>query len=415
MVKKYVSVLELMGEVITYLNEKEHTVQQPYLPDYHSIRSKNGPPFFIQDIVKRQPDWQEPISAHPLDRIAEQLRTKRSQETAPAEDQEEALPEALSAVLTEDEENRSKTDIGKSPLRAGTQYGIQQLRILRNVYPNMEPGQDMEVPYLLEYEYLKNSDFSLTDTEWKCVHQMMLFQLLAWYQQQTNYVTGHAITQNMFLELEAAGRVYHLDIEEHPEVVETLVKRAYKQYHPMETSYSSYVQKHFNRWYAAPKSSLDALEILEKNYGNAEKRVDEQLYEAMFLLHLPMIMVFSVLEQGTKKYKAYTYHDYYQYKKRIPDYIWRESSMDEVQIESLGFSYGYANVSCISFEEKADKHLIRKVMNHIFAKMKTLAADKNICTISVLSLGLLENDELEKASVLLNNHRLDWSQEEVDE
>ena len=230
-------------------------------------------------------------------------------------------------------------------------------------------GFSFQCPHFLEMEYIKRSDFSFRGPELDVIHQMMILSLIYWHCiTKANGFDRFTFSRDLMNELEEEELIHIVDLEEEPGLVEELVEKEYQAFTPFEKSTENYRTKIAGRWVAVPLSSEDAVITATNPYTRKETSACIQ--------YLPWIVVFSLLERKTSKFKEFDGVRYNEYKGWMPDHLLDVSPNGEGADD---FSYGVLNpYSTTARDFNGDKELMGKVFRHILAKMKELAVNKNV-------------------------------------
>lgn len=276
---------------------------------------------------------------------------------------------------------------------------------LRRPILGLQTGESIEVPYIVELEYLRNSHFSLTKRELSMLNQMLILQIFTYHEitiqfhNLDEYLADLPETLEPFIQL--------IDIDENPEKIEEIVKKAYKQFTPFQDATNAIAKKHQGEWFAAPTSSLSGYRII---YNNWIENYSRAACDSQTLLFMPLIMIFSLLELETDEIKHYTYKDYTKYVSAI---ISRQRELNENDSTNcLTFSYACTN----QYHNNAtndDERFICKINTKILSKMRDVINHYNPITISVHEMKTFNADNWgEKINVLLNDTNVIWDQNE---
>lgn len=387
MTKKYISLLRLLVDVRDMVGM--HNGINIYMPGYQDVERQFGVrPFSITD-KQLEAQKKDKEQKHALDIIREQITAQERTEKG---------------IDEEEKENPWVMEIQMQRNVPG----------FRNVHPSLVLEQRFLLPYFLEYDYLKSSDFQLGEDEWEMVHQMMVANVGTWLHAAEDLgIEGLTCMEK----LEHAGYIYEVDTEKDPEFVERTLKEIYTSYFtPFETSFSRYRKNQIGKWMVASVSSKDILETMGfKVDSNWDQMTDEMpvrncvYYCGIFLLHLPYFMTFSLLERETKTFKEYDYLKYKRYCRLVPSWLKNEEQDTE---EYHLFSYGYVSTGFTPHaDEYRDSNVLAKIIYQVLQAMKSLAADQNITTISIENEKMLANEDMTKAIILLNAKNLSWEGE----
>lgn len=292
--------------------------------------------------------------------------------------------------------------------------GTRTITLLRPIF-NFSVGTVLNrMPYLVETELFRTSDFGFGEEELDCLEQVALLHVFNWFGTRSTY---HAMTTQLYEELEAKEKLWFEEAEGELDI-QGILRNAYKKFEPMERSYTSYQTKHYRSWYAAPVSSWDALDTLKTLYGPKGSSVYRWTVAGHTLLFLPLLITFHLMERETETFQSFTWSDYNEYRDGLPNPLSSGIAYRE-QFETTepGTNFSYGNVPAY-YTTEADRYEIddklfaAKVLDHIFHKMRELAVDRNVTTVSTDNLGPLQNKELVRVNMLLNKSKLNWTKEE---
>lgn len=304
---------------------------------------------------------------------------------------------------------------GQSPfLIRKPKNGYETVTLQRTV-GSFYRGNTYQLPYPIELEYLKQSDYIFSDTDWERLHHLFILQYFQWFTYKG--ITGNILsTENIFNEIleedEKSSYLFTLEEPITTKKIETILKPIYEEtevFVPLQMTMSS-ARKHGSRWYAAPTSSVDVLNILSICYrdNNGNTPYTETMTGHACLL-MPMFLVFSLLERETERFRAIDWNRYSACKSLLLDCL----SLDApLQNESVGseFHYGYVNANSRG-TNPADINFIKRILQQYFDKMKELAVDLNIATIPTRSMSIFASIQANKCNVLLNTDTLKWEEE----
>lgn len=270
------------------------------------------------------------------------------------------------------------------------------------------------MPYLVETELFRTSDFGFGEEELDCLEQMALLHVFNWFDTQSTY---YSMITRLYEELEAEGKLWFEETEGELDI-QGILRKAYKKFKPMERSYTSYQTKHYRSWYAAPVSSWDALDTLKTLYGPKGSSAYGWVVAGHTLLFLPLLITFHLMERETKTFQSFTWSDYNEYREGLPNLLSSGIAYrEQFEITEPGTNFSYGNVTAY-YTTEADRYEIddklfaAKVLDHIFHKMRELAVDRNVTTVSTDNLGPLQNKELVRVNMLLNKSKLNWTKED---
>lgn len=272
------------------------------------------------------------------------------------------------------------------------------------------------MPYLAETELFRTSDFGFGEEELDCLEQVALLHVFNWFGTRSTY---HVMTTRLYEELEAKEKLWFEETEGELDL-QGILRNAYKKFKPMERSYTSYQTKHYRSWYAAPVSSWDALDTLKTLYGpkSSSAYAYGWIVAGHTQLFLPLLITFHLMERETKTFQSFTWSDYNEYREGLPNLLSSGIAYrEQLKITDPGTNFSYGNVVGHYAEgadryETDDKLFAAKVLGHIFHKMRELAVDRNVTTVSTDNLGPLVNKELVRVNMLLNKSKLNWTKEE---
>ena len=292
--------------------------------------------------------------------------------------------------------------------------GTRTIVLLRPMF-NFRVGTVLNrMPYLVETELFRISDFGFGEEELDCLEQMALLHVFNWFGTRSTY---YPMITRLYEELEAEGKLWFEETEGELDI-QGILRKAYKKFEPMERSYTSYQNKHRGSWYAAPVSSWDALDTLKTIYGQKGLPSYEWVVAGHTLLFLPLLITFHLMERETKTFQSFTWSDYNEYRGGLPNLLSSGIAYrEQFGITDPGTNFSYGNVvahDTIGADryQADDKLFAAKVLGHIFHKMQELAVDRNVTTVSTDNLDLLRKEELVRVNLLLNKTRLDWTKEE---
>lgn len=309
-----------------------------------------------------------------------------------------------------------------------TDDGYERITCLRPIR-TLQPVKQILVPYPLELEYLRTSDYSFSDSDLEKLHQLMLLQYFQWLAMQDALVvrSSQSWDENTFLtylereqkKVDASAEKgeclpYLITGEDEPtmEWIEAELEKRYQARDTYAMKYSRpwYAKKHQTMWYAAPISSVDALNIIRIAY---EDTIYRGTMVAHMLLFLPMFVTFSLLERKTPEFQSINWSRYQEYQ-RLANTMFTCLQEDNATEEER-FSYGCMDPAS-RWEIPGDSLFINRILNKYFRKMKELAVDKNISIISIMDTHAFKVLEADKCQVLLNADTLTWDEEiEVNE
>lgn len=292
--------------------------------------------------------------------------------------------------------------------------GTRTITLLRPIF-NFSVGTVLNrMPYLVETELFRTSDFGFGEEELDCLEQVALLQVFNWFGTRSTY---HAMTTQLYEELEAKEKLWFEEAEGELDI-QGILRNAYKKFEPMERSYTSYQTKHYRSWYAAPVSSWDALDTLKTLYGPKGSSVYRWVVAGHTLLFLPLLITFHLMERETDTFQSFTWSDYNEYRDGLPNPLSSGIAYrEQFEITEPGTNFSYGNVSAY-YTTEADRYEIddklfaAKVLDHIFHKMRELAVDRNVTTVSTDNLDPLQNEELVRINMLLNKSKLNWTKED---
>lgn len=292
--------------------------------------------------------------------------------------------------------------------------GTRTITLLRPIF-NFSVGTVLNrMPYLVETELFRTSDFGFGEEELDCLEQVALLHVFNWFGTRSTY---HAMTTRLYEELEAKEKLWFEEAEGELDI-QGILRNAYKKFEPMERSYTSYQTKHYRSWYAAPVSSWDALDTLKTLYGPKGSSAYRWVVAGHTLLFLPLLITFHLMERETETFQSFTWSDYNEYRDGLPDLLSSGIAYrEQLKITEPGTNFSYGNVTAY-YTTEADRYEIddklfaAKVLDHIFHKMRELAVDRNVTTVSTDNLGPLQNEELVRVNMLLNKSKLNWTKEE---
>lgn len=292
--------------------------------------------------------------------------------------------------------------------------GTRTITLLRPIF-NFSVGTVLNrMPYLVETELFRTSDFGFGEEELDCLEQMALLQVFNWFGTRSTY---HAMTTRLYEELEAKEKLWFEEAEGELDI-QGILRNAYKKFEPMERSYTSYQTKHYRSWYAAPVSSWDALDTLKTLYGPKGSSAYGWIVAGHTLLFLPLLITFHLMERETETFQSFTWSDYNEYRDGLPNLLSSGIAYrEQFEITEPGTNFSYGNVTAYYTTEAGryeedDKLFVTKVLDHIFHKMRELAVDRNVTTVSTDNLGPLQNEELVRVNMLLNKSKLNWTKED---
>lgn len=292
--------------------------------------------------------------------------------------------------------------------------GTRTITLLRPIF-NFSVGTVLNrMPYLVETELFRTSDFGFGEEELDCLEQVALLQVFNWFGTRSTY---HAMTTQLYEELEAKEKLWFEEAEGELDI-QGILRNAYKKFEPMECSYTSYQTKHYRSWYAAPVSSWDALDTLKTLYGPKGSSVYRWTVVGHTLLFLPLLITFHLMERETETFQSFTWSDYNEYRDGLPNPLSSGIAYrEQFEITEPGTNFSYGNVVTYYTTEADryetdDKLFAAKVLDHIFHKMRELAVDRNVTTVSTDNLGPLQNEELVRVNMLLNKSKLNWTKED---
>lgn len=319
---------------------------------------------------------------------------------------------------------------------------------------NLERGSRLLVPYPLELEYLRTSDYSFSDADLEKLHQLMLLHYLQWLAMHRSMYgrPQYLFDEALFLSELEAKRVeqnrsttnesddtedtndvkepddtedtndveepeykplpYLITGEDVPasEWVETKLRARYQAglYEPLGYSTARYARKHTNSYYAAPWSSIDALHIINTAYEGSQYAGTKTSH---MLLFLPMFVTLSLLERETKTFQSIDWNAYTNYKEEVDPLFSTEQNWEAPDIGR--FSYGYfSSYDRFEFDVAGDLLFVNRIVSQYFRKMKELTVDQNIAIISFRDPAVFKYLEMERCYVLLNEDTLTWNEEE---
>ena len=292
--------------------------------------------------------------------------------------------------------------------------GTRTITLLRPIF-NFSVGTVLNrMPYLVETELFRTSDFGFGEEELDCLEQVALLHVFNWFGTRSTY---HAMTTQLYEELEANEKLWFEEAEGELDI-QGILRNAYKKFEPMERSYTSYQTKHYRSWYAAPVSSWDALDTLKTLYGPKGSSVYRWVVAGHTLLFLPLLITFHLMERETDTFQSFTWSDYNEYRDGLPNLLSSGIAYrEQFEITEPGTNFSYGNVVAYYATEADryevdDKLFAAKVLDHIFHKMRELAVDRNVTTVSTDNLGPLQNEELVRVNMLLNKSKLNWTKED---
>ena len=292
--------------------------------------------------------------------------------------------------------------------------GTRTITLLRPIF-NFGVGTVLNrMPYLVETELFRTSDFGFGEEELDCLEQVALLHVFNWFGTRSTY---HTMTTRLYEELEAKEKLWFEEAEGELDL-QGILRNAYKKFKPMERSYTSYQTKHYRSWYAAPVSSWDALDTLKTLYGPKGSSAYRWVVAGHTLLFLPLLITFHLMERETETFQSFTWSDYNEYREGLPDLLSSGIAYrEQFEITEPGTNFSYGNVTAY-YTTEADRYEIddklfaAKVLDHIFHKVRELAVDRNVTTVSTDNLGPLQNKELVRVNMLLNKSKLNWTKEE---
>lgn len=306
---------------------------------------------------------------------------------------------------------------GESPfiIQGQTKNGYETVTLQRTI-GSFYHGHTYRLPYPIELEYLKQSDYTLSDTDWERLHHLFILQYFQWFAYK-GISANLLLTENIFTEALAEEGVdsYIFTVEEPitENKIETILRPIYEEteiFEPLRVNMSS-ARKHGTRWYAAPISSIDVLCILSKCYAdnNGNTPYTETMTAHACLL-MPMFLVFSLLERETENFQTIDWNRYTTYKSFLPELFSIETPLSHEPEGSL-FHYGYMGVNSRG-ANPVDINFVKRIVSQYFDKMKELAVDLNIATIETKNMLVFERIQADKCNVLLNADTLKWGEEE---
>lgn len=292
--------------------------------------------------------------------------------------------------------------------------GTRTITLLRPIF-NFSVGTVLNrMPYLAETELFRTSDFGFGEEELDCLEQVALLHVFNWFGTRSTY---HTMTTRLYEELKAKEKLWFEEAEGELDI-QGILRNAYKKFEPMERSYTSYQTKHYRSWYAAPVSSWDALDTLKTLYGPKGSSAYNWVVAGHTLLFLPLLITFHLMERETTTFQSFTWSDYNEYRDGLPDLLSSGIAYrEQFEITEPGTNFSYGNVTAYYTTEAGryeidDKLFAAKVLDHIFHKMRELAVDRNVTTVSTDNLGPLQNEELVRVNMLLNKSKLNWTKED---
>lgn len=386
MVKKYVSILEITNLLKPELMKRQVTIPISF-PSYDTIqrmRVKGDYTLFeIQEAKEEREETKTDLPAdHPLYQLRQEL-TKQKEGT----------------------ENLKDIRIVKELAEIGFIESAYYSGTGSHARGDWMTGYEM--PYILETEYIRQSDFPFDETELAFIDQMAVLYVFE-CQKLFDKNFGERLPMEF---LEAESHIYELDIEKEPEKVGSIMQDLYKNCKPMEISYASYWGKFQGKWCVVPKSSIDLLHgcnILCD--GSSRRHINKSL--ALLSLGLPLFLAFFLLEMGTEEFSSITYRDISEWKETLPVIL--VSDANETQNHHYSsFLYGFYSIFYQGVVvEGEEESFFEKVFVHMKKKMEK-AAENNIVVLSTRESRLLESGEFKKASIFLENETLNWDEAEV--
>lgn len=379
MKRKYVSVLSVIKEVSTWFADKDNML---YIGNHEWRNTGNTKSIFQVMANDIELPVKKPQKEHPLDMFRRQL--------------------------LENDTVESEKEDGK----------VREIELRQRVYDRIPEGQCLTVPYILETEFLKHSDFPITETELNMLDQLLTIEifLLGFISDEVdNYSTA------LIEELTKKGMIYDLSLNEDGDtnktVVDLLMKKIYDGFEPLKISSNAYLKKIGQlHEMILPQSSLEALAMIDKAYPDQDSTYLRNLVNATYLTYMPLIMVYHLLELDTEELKAYDCIKYEIYRTYIARHLWPDMGMDYAMLETDSFSYGHAEQYDV--EPNDDEILIKKIFKEILSHIKAIAEEENITRIPIDNINLLESrqptERYERGTfqVLLNKTQLDWGSSE---
>lgn len=293
--------------------------------------------------------------------------------------------------------------------------GYETVILQRNV-GSFYRGDTYQLPYPIELEYVKQSDYTFSDTDWERLHHLFILQYFQWFTYKG--ITGNTLlTENIFNEIleedEKSSYLFTLEEPITTKKIETILKPIYEEtevFVPLQPIEHS-ARKHGSRWYAAPTSSVDVLNILSICYrdNNGNVPYTETMTGHACLL-MPMFLVFSLLERETESFQAIDWNRYSAYKSLLLDCLSMDAPLQTEHNENE-FHYGYVNVNSRGINP-VDINFIKRILQQYFNRMKELAVDLNIATIPTTNMSVFARIQADKCHVLLNAFTLKWDEEE---
>ena len=284
----------------------------------------------------------------------------------------------------------------------------------------------MELPHILELEFLKNSAgqldncFQLEPAEWGVLYQTAILHLFAWCRilgsVNLNNRTQPITSELLFECLEAKGFIKELDLdaEGSEQLPKQIITKIYQtRYTPFLLKSRKMHESLAGQWFTVPISSTDVLDGWNALWMHVSQLPGYRVYMCGYmLLALPLFMVFSILERETSIWKSFDYHSFAKYKDRIPRWFDWENGYRDTGEMAHTYSHGYVSYTTRyeyswSYTMNKDASLIVKVFSQAFKVIQEQAVDKNIPTLSKAELRNVAN--CKKANILLNQMLLDWT------
>lgn len=421
MLKTYVSIVDLLSDIIKYTDDCQNTGIPINFID-------EGPIFEVTTelvpsldktetaVNERPPIQNTKKSPHPLDMLRESMQEKSE---------------------TEDVNNASNTQEQNNNTTSVVRYIDPTKRFLRTirgprslVQIKTDDQGEVALPYILEIEYLKHSDFGFTAAELAVMDQLFALYIREWVcitkvielvyetgqteiELFTDIVTGNrSVAMVDLMEvLKENGKLINMDLN--PDTMgqmHQIIRKAYQNFKIFEETTSAFKKNMPSVDYGFAKSSIDAFKIINTR---TKSRLDKV---GTSILYMPIIAVFHLLECTTSIVKAFTLDDYQKYKALIDAELFgthrirntEENVVDQsfdisnsFRFYDMGFSFGYYNQGR-SIE--GDQRLVSKIIQQICNRLEKIASE-NLSIISVDDIRQIRKGQYQ---ILLNANTLTW-------
>lgn len=403
MVKTYVSIMNLLPDIVKYKTEdmvgRPSYINNIYRDNAH-IFEVTKELVSVSDEIEPKPVSQDcgtEQAIHPLDRLRETIYEGESNRSV--------------------KQNENTTQI--------LRYVKPTRRFSTGVSMCIKENDNGEIalPYILEIEYLRYSDFRFTTRELEVMDRLFALYICEWLcltklaeidetlEPDEIMIQPIPMTVDLIDELRRREKLMNIDL---PETVEPqsevmgqmyqIMKQAYRKFTIGEELSPAIKKGVLLSDYGLAVSSIDAFKTIGMRLKTAN--YDSKIY-AESILFMPIIAIFHLLECETQTIKTYTIDEYLKYKNAIDDHLLGDWDIEddiqatECSFEEDGFSFGVCNHYNNGY---GDRQLIFKITGTICQRLEEIVS-KNI---SIISIDKVKNIQKGHFQILLNTDTLNW-------